>query len=58
VNLKSILESILFSVGEPIAIEKLAKTIDKNRDVVEKTIENLENDYQKEDRGLRQDSIG
>lgn len=51
--MKSILESVLFSVGEPISIEKLAKTLGKNKDLVKKTIENLENDYKKENRGLR-----
>jgi len=52
VNLKSIIESILFSVGEPITIEKLVKVVSKNKDIVEKTIQELENDYQKEERGL------
>lgn len=52
-NLESIIESILFSIGEPISIEKLAKTLGKNKDLVKRTIENLENDYEREDRGLR-----
>ena len=51
--MKSILESILFSIGEPISIEKLAKTLEKNKSLVEKTIEDLKNDYEKENRGLR-----
>lgn len=52
-NPKSIIESILFSVGEPISIEKLAKTLEKNKDSVKNIIEELEKDYEKEDRGLR-----
>lgn len=51
--MKHIIESILFSIGEPISIEKLAKTLEKNKDLVRKTIEDLENDYKKENRGLR-----
>ncbi len=52
-NLKSILESILFSIGEPISIEKLAKILEKNKDLIKKAIEDLENDYEKENRGLQ-----
>ncbi len=52
-NLKSILESILFSIGEPISIEKLTKTLEKNKDLIKKAIEDLENDYEKEGRGLQ-----
>lgn len=51
--MKSILESILFSIGEPISIEKLVKTLEKNKEAVKKIINDLENDYQKENRGLR-----
>lgn len=53
VNLKSIIESILFSVGEPISIEKLATTLEKNKDLINNTIQELEQDYEKESRGLR-----
>ncbi len=52
-NLKSIIESILFSIGEPISIEKLAKTTEKNKNLVKKTIADLTNDYEKGSRGLR-----
>ena len=51
--MKSILESMLFSIGEPISIEKLVKTLGKNKDAVKKIINDLKNDYQKENRGLR-----
>lgn len=51
--MKSILESILFSVGEPISIEKLAKTLSKNQDLIKKTIDELAKDYEKKNRGLR-----
>ncbi len=52
-NLKSIIESILFSIGEPISIEKLARTLGKNKNLIKKTIEDLENDYEKENRGVQ-----
>lgn len=51
--MKSILESILFSVGEPISIEKLAKTLSKNQELVKKAIDELAEEYEKENRGLR-----
>lgn len=52
-NLKSIIESILFSVGEPISVDKLAKTLGKNKNLIKKIIEDLESDYKKKNRGLR-----
>ena len=51
--MKSILESMLFSIGEPISIEKLAKTLLKNQGLIKKAIDELVEDYQKENRGLR-----
>jgi len=52
-NLKSILESLLFSVGEPILIKKIAKILEKDKNLIIKTIKSLENDYKKEGRGLK-----
>ncbi len=52
-NVKSIIESILFSVGEPISIDKLVQTINEKADVVEEAVKNLENDYKQENKGLR-----
>lgn len=51
--MKSIIESILFSIGEPISIEKLAKTLLKNQGLIKKAIDELVEDYEKENRGLR-----
>lgn len=51
--MKSIIESILFSIGEPISIEKLTKTLSKNQDLIKKAIDELAEDYEKENRGLR-----
>ena len=51
-NPKSVIESILFSIGEPISIEKLARTIERDKDSVKNIIEELEKDYKNESRGL------
>ena len=52
-NLKSAIESILFSIGEPISIERLAKTLGKDKDSIKNTVQELEKDYERENRGLR-----
>ncbi len=52
-NLKSVIESILFSIGEPISIERLAKTLGKDKDSIKNTVQELEKDYETENRGLR-----
>lgn len=52
-NLKSAIESMLFSIGEPISIEKLAKTLDVDKDLIKNTVQELEKDYETENRGLR-----
>ena len=51
--MKSIIESILFSIGEPISIEKIAKTIGENMDSVKIIIDELEKEYENQNRGLR-----
>lgn len=51
-NLKSIIESILFSVGEPVSIEKLSKTLKKENQVVLNALNELKSDYQNNERGL------
>ncbi len=52
INLKSVLESILFSIGEPMSIEKIAKTLKKDSSLIKKTLKELIKDYEQEDRGL------
>lgn len=52
-NIKSIIESILFSVGEPISIEKIAKILGKNQKIINQTIDILKEDYKNQDRGLQ-----
>lgn len=50
-NLKSIIESLLFVSGEPIKIKKLAKLCNKAIPEVENAIMGLQNEYRR--RGLR-----
>lgn len=49
-NLKSIIESLLFVYGEPISVEKLAKVTGRKKEEVERAIEELKNGL--EDRGV------
>lgn len=51
-KLKSILESLLFVSGEPLAAQKLAKICQISKNEVEIAIKELEKEYQ-ESRGLR-----
>ncbi len=51
--MKSIIESILFSTGEPISIEKLAKLLEKNKEEIRSVVDELEKDYEDKDGGLR-----
>lgn len=46
-NLKSIIESLLFISGEPIKIKKLAKLCGKSVPEVENALMKLQNDYRK-----------
>lgn len=51
--MKSIIESILFSTGEPISIERLAKTLNKKQNLVKEATEQLAEEYENKKRGLR-----
>lgn len=45
-NLKSIIESILFAHGEPTGIEKLSKIVKARKEEVKETLEALKKDYE------------
>ncbi|MBI2640404.1 MAG: SMC-Scp complex subunit ScpB [Candidatus Sungbacteria bacterium] len=49
-DIKSIIESILFSYGEPLALEKLAKLTKAQKEAVSEALETLAKEY--EGRGL------
>lgn len=51
--LKSIIESILFAVGEPINIGKLADTLNENRNSIKTAIAELRKEYESNKGGLR-----
>jgi len=52
-KLKSIIESLLFTNGDTITISHLAKIISKEPKEVKEAIEELSQEYEKEDRGFR-----
>lgn len=51
-NHKSIIESLLFVSGEPVALKNIARLLDISADEVEKSVEDLSKEY-KENRGLK-----
>ena len=58
-NLKGIIEGILFAVGdEGITLTDLIKILEKEPDEIKNTLMELKNDYEKEDRGIRITFLG
>jgi segregation and condensation protein B len=51
-NLKSILESLIFTSGKPIEIKKLIKFANTSEGEVKKTLEELATEYKNQNRGL------
>jgi segregation and condensation protein B len=51
-NLKSVLESLLFVSGEPVKIGKLAKICNTAKNDIEAALLELDEEFQKEERGL------
>lgn len=51
-KIKSVLESLLFISGEPMKIGKIAKICNVSKDEIAAAVEKLNEDYQKEERGL------
>ncbi|MCX6762237.1 MAG: SMC-Scp complex subunit ScpB [Candidatus Moranbacteria bacterium] len=51
-KLKSVLESLLFVSGEPLKLAKIAKICNVSRGEVAAGIDDLNQDYQKEERGF------
>ena len=52
-KLKSTLEAVLFSVGEPIEIARLSDALETDELVIEQVLENLQAEYEERDSGLR-----
>lgn len=47
IDLKSIIESILFIYGEPLALEKIAKIVKSEEEEIKRALAELKKDYQK-----------
>lgn len=52
-ELEGIIEAILFTMGESVEVEKIAKAIDKEVKATRKIIEKLQQDYEEQGRGMR-----
>ena len=52
-KLKSTLEAVLFSVGEPIEVSRLSDALETDEIVIEQILENLQAQYEENDSGLR-----
>lgn len=57
-KLKSTLEAVLFSVGEPIEIARLSDALETDEIVIEQILENLQAEYVENDSGLRLLKLG
>jgi segregation and condensation protein B len=53
VEIKSILEGILFAAGEPVAVKRLAECLETNETAVETACDALADQYAYERRGIR-----
>jgi segregation and condensation protein B len=52
-NYEAIIEAILFTMGESVELEKIADAIELDKKETRKIIENLQNRYEEESRGVR-----
>ena len=52
-NAASQIESLLFTAGHPVAVKKLAEVLEITQADVESSLQELANEYEKNDRGLR-----
>ena len=52
-KLESIIEAILFTMGESVEVSRIAKTIEHDVETTRKIIRNMMDKYEEEDRGIR-----
>lgn len=52
-NLKSTIESLLFTAGHPVAVKKLADILETGEADIDNILKELSEDYEKNERGLR-----
>ena len=50
---KAAIEAVLFSMGDSLELSKIAKAIGHDTETTRKVLQNMMDDYQKEDRGIR-----
>lgn len=52
-QIEAIIEAILFTMGESVELDKIADTIEQDRETTRKIIKNMMVRYEEEDRGIR-----
>ncbi len=52
-NIKAAVEAILFTMGEAVPAERMKEALSLTEEEWEKTIKSLQEDYEREDRGIR-----
>ena len=51
-KIEGIIEAILFAAGRPVKIEEFILNLEINKEEIEKIIKQMQNDYEKENRGI------
>ena len=49
---KAVLEAILFTMGDSVEIDRLAEVIEEDKVTVKEILNEMAEEYQKEDRGI------
>ena len=52
-KIESIIEAILFTMGESVEVSRIAKVIEHDVETTRKIIHNMMDRYEEEDRGIR-----
>ncbi|MDD3367967.1 MAG: SMC-Scp complex subunit ScpB [Lachnospiraceae bacterium] len=52
IKAKAIIEAILFTMGETVEIDRLATVLEMGKKEVQQCVEEMQTDYEKEDRGI------
>ena len=50
---EAVIEAILFAIGESVELDRIAITIDQDKETTQNIIRNMISKYQKEDRGIK-----
>lgn len=51
-RLEAIIEAVLFASGEPVSLQKLCEVLDCDKKTVSSVLQNMEDDYNAENRGI------